>query len=68
MVRTADEPRPQFETEEDAVHRVFVEEVLQIKPSEEKTEEDNKVDLLAGNMELSRREIKQLLDLKGNNN
>ena len=42
MVRTADEPRPQFETEEDAVHRVFVEEVLQIKPSEEKTEEEKR--------------------------
>ena len=38
------------------------------KIKEEKTEEDNKVELLSGNMELSRREIKQMLDLKGNNN
>lgn len=38
------------------------------KVKEEKTEEDNKIDLLAGNMELSRREIKQLLELKEYNN
>ena len=42
MVRPVEEPRPQFETEEDAVHRIFVEEVLRIKPSEEKTEEEKK--------------------------
>ena len=30
----------------------------------EKTEEDNKVELLASNLELSQREIKQLLELK----
>lgn len=38
------------------------------KTKTEKTEEDNKVDLLANNMELSRREIKQMLDLKQQNN
>lgn len=38
------------------------------KVKNEKTEEDNKVELLAGNMELSHREIKQMLDLKENIN
>lgn len=38
------------------------------KVKNEETEEDSKVKLLAGNMELSHREIKQLLDLKENNN
>ncbi|NDB85692.1 MAG: hypothetical protein EB127_23775 [Alphaproteobacteria bacterium] len=34
------------------------------KIKNEKTEEDNKLDLLSKNMELSKREIKQLLELK----
>lgn len=38
------------------------------KVKTEKTEEDNKVELLSSNMELSRREIKQLLELKEYNN
>jgi hypothetical protein len=36
--------------------------IKKIKP--EKEEKDNKVELLASNMELSQREIKQLLELK----
>jgi len=38
------------------------------KIKNEKTEEDNKVELLSSNMELSRREIKQMLELKQINN
>ncbi|MFN9911792.1 MAG: hypothetical protein ACK53L_04370, partial [Pirellulaceae bacterium] len=42
MLRATDELRPQFETEEDAVHRIFVDYILPIKPSDEKTEEEKR--------------------------
>ena len=40
----------------------FIQYVKKVK--EEKTEEDDKVSLLASNMEMSEREVKQLLELR----
>ena len=43
MVRPVQDPRPPpYETEEDAVHRIFVEEVLKIQPSEQMNEEERR--------------------------
>lgn len=40
----------------------FIKYIKKVK--EEKTKEDDKVDMLASNMEMSRREIKQLLNIQ----